>query len=69
MGLTSSRSLPTKELQALLGATDLGLLEDSWSRIAYADKLDAKTFQRVLFSTYPRMVSPFEKPCLMTAHG
>jgi len=62
MGVSSSSSrisggvLPVKDAQTLLGPRDLAILEAGWRRMSLGQKLDAKTFQRALFSSFVSMV-------------
>jgi len=67
MGVSSSSSrlnggvLPLKEAQTLLGPHDMAVLEAGWRRMSLGQKLDAKTFQRALFSSFVSMVRGIER--------
>jgi hypothetical protein len=48
--------LPVKEAHSLLGPHDLAVLEAGWRRMSPGQKIDSKTFQKALFSSFISMV-------------
>jgi hypothetical protein len=55
-GGSTKLAAANKEAEKLLSATEMTMLEKAWDRIGHGHKLDAKSFQKAVFSSFIMMV-------------